>query len=62
MLLKKTNAEGFKLDAKQQTPVTGSLSHNVVDAALFMGRSFRVGWGLMASLFILVHLLELANL
>nr|GMD34284.1 nuclear pore complex protein NUP96 [Ipomoea batatas] len=45
VLLKKTNAEGFKLDAKQQTPVTGSLSHNVVDAALFMGRSFRVGWG-----------------
>ncbi|CAH9069669.1 unnamed protein product [Cuscuta europaea] len=42
---KSTNAEGFKLEAKQQTPVTSSHSCNVVDSALFMGRSFRVGWG-----------------
>lgn len=38
-------SEGFKLDITKTTPVTGSHSHNVVDAALFMGRSFRVGWG-----------------
>ncbi|KAH1047880.1 hypothetical protein J1N35_038664 [Gossypium stocksii] len=43
--LKTTKREGFKLDIKQETPVTGSHSHNIVDAALFMGRSFRVGWG-----------------
>lgn len=40
-----TKAEGFKLDAKQGTPLTGSYSANIVDAALLMGRSFRVGWG-----------------
>ncbi|RAL41394.1 hypothetical protein DM860_010188 [Cuscuta australis] len=45
VLLRTTNSEGFKLDAKQQTPVMGSHSGNVVDAALFMGRSFRAGWG-----------------
>ncbi|KAK8618993.1 hypothetical protein V6N13_132963 [Hibiscus sabdariffa] len=45
LLLKTTKREGFKLDIKQETPVTGSHSHNIVDAALFMGRSFRVGWG-----------------
>ncbi|KAK6942110.1 Nuclear pore complex protein NUP96, C-terminal domain [Dillenia turbinata] len=43
--LRMTKIEGFKLDLKRETPVTGSHSHNVVDAALFMGRSFRVGWG-----------------
>ncbi|CAL5375554.1 unnamed protein product [Camellia sinensis] len=43
--LKTTKIEGFKLDLKHQTPVTGSHSRNIVDAALFMGRSFRVGWG-----------------
>lgn len=37
--------EGFELDLKQETPVSGSHSRNIVDAALFMGRSFRVGWG-----------------
>ncbi|KAF9596069.1 hypothetical protein IFM89_007122 [Coptis chinensis] len=43
--LKRTKVEGFKLDLKFETPITGSHSNNVVDAALFMGRSFRVGWG-----------------
>lgn len=43
--LKTIKKEGFKLDLKQETPVSGSHSRNVVDAALFMGRSFRVGWG-----------------
>ncbi|OMO52887.1 Peptidase S59, nucleoporin [Corchorus capsularis] len=43
--LKMIKKEGFKLDLKQETPVTGSHSGNIVDAALFMGRSFRVGWG-----------------
>uniref|UniRef100_A0A1D1Z1U3 Nuclear pore complex protein Nup98-Nup96 n=1 Tax=Anthurium amnicola TaxID=1678845 RepID=A0A1D1Z1U3_9ARAE len=38
-------AEGFKLDMNHVTPLSGSYSANVVDAALFMGRSFRVGWG-----------------
>ncbi|OVA06615.1 Peptidase S59 [Macleaya cordata] len=45
MPLRTTKVEGFKLDLKCETPVTGSHSSNVVDAALFMGRSFRVGWG-----------------
>ncbi|XP_021298218.1 nuclear pore complex protein NUP96 isoform X1 [Herrania umbratica] len=45
MPLKTVKKEGFKLDLKQETPVTGSHSRNIVDAALFMGRSFRVGWG-----------------
>ncbi|XP_062154861.1 nuclear pore complex protein NUP96 [Alnus glutinosa] len=47
MLLKpiKPEGSGFKLDLKQETPVTGSHSRNIVDAGLFMGRSFRVGWG-----------------
>ncbi|OIT35661.1 PREDICTED: nuclear pore complex protein NUP96 [Nicotiana attenuata] len=45
VLLKTTKAEGFKLDLRQQTPVSGSHSHNVVDAGLFMRRSFGVGWG-----------------
>ncbi|KAH6781980.1 SUPPRESSOR OF AUXIN RESISTANCE 3 [Perilla frutescens var. frutescens] len=38
-------SEGFELDLTKNTPVTGSHSRNMVDAALFMGRSFRVGWG-----------------
>ncbi|KAI3455258.1 hypothetical protein Pfo_011921 [Paulownia fortunei] len=38
-------SEGFELELKKKTPVTGSHSQNIVDAALFMGRSFRVGWG-----------------
>lgn len=45
MPLKMGKAEGFKLDLNCETPITGSISKNVVDAALFMGRSFRVGWG-----------------
>ncbi|KAL7099626.1 hypothetical protein ACP275_09G096500 [Erythranthe tilingii] len=36
---------GFELHLKNNTPVTESHSRNIVDAALFMGRSFRVGWG-----------------
>ncbi|KAJ8755418.1 hypothetical protein K2173_019216 [Erythroxylum novogranatense] len=42
---KMIKAEGFKLDLKHQTPVTRNHSRNIVDAGLFMGRSFRVGWG-----------------
>ncbi|XP_051136178.1 nuclear pore complex protein NUP96 [Andrographis paniculata] len=38
-------SEGFELKLKNRTPVSGSHSCNIVDAALFMGRSFRVGWG-----------------
>ncbi|XP_059303513.1 nuclear pore complex protein NUP96 [Lycium ferocissimum] len=45
VLLKTTKTEGFKLDVKQQTPISGSFSCNVVDAGLFMGRSFGIGWG-----------------
>ncbi|KAK0578868.1 hypothetical protein LWI29_017512 [Acer saccharum] len=45
MPLKKLKADGFQLDLKHETPVTGSHSRNIVDAGLFMGRSFRVGWG-----------------
>ncbi|XP_009614898.1 nuclear pore complex protein NUP96 [Nicotiana tomentosiformis] len=45
VLLKTTKAEGLKLDLRQQTPISGSHSHNVVDAGLFMRRSFGVGWG-----------------
>ncbi|KAG7998167.1 hypothetical protein I3843_01G245000 [Carya illinoinensis] len=41
----KPEGSGFKLDLKKKTPVTGSHSRNIVDAGLFMGRSFRVGWG-----------------
>ncbi|KAF3793809.1 Nuclear pore complex protein [Nymphaea thermarum] len=36
--------DGFRVDLKCETPV-GNLSNAIVDAALFMGRSFRVGWG-----------------
>lgn len=41
-----TKVEGFKLPPEQETPVAGNTyTICVVDAALFMGRSFRVGWG-----------------
>ncbi|XP_043720177.1 nuclear pore complex protein NUP96 isoform X1 [Telopea speciosissima] len=40
-----TKVRGFQLDLKHETPVTGHHSRYVVDAGLFMGRSFRVGWG-----------------
>ncbi|XP_072991843.1 nuclear pore complex protein NUP96 [Typha latifolia] len=40
-----TKIEGFKLEAKHATPIAGKYSNCIVDAALFMGRSFRVGWG-----------------
>ncbi|GAB2302371.1 hypothetical protein Dimus_036385 [Dionaea muscipula] len=43
--LRTIKSEGFKLDTKYDTPVSGSHARNIVDAALFMGRSFRVGWG-----------------
>ncbi|XP_020533452.1 nuclear pore complex protein NUP96 isoform X2 [Jatropha curcas] len=43
--LKTIRGEGFKLDLKHETPIIGSHSRNIVDAGLFMGRSFRVGWG-----------------
>lgn len=39
-----TKVQGFKLELKE-TPVTKSYSRNIVDAALFMGRSFGIGWG-----------------
>lgn len=41
---KRTKIAGFSLDVKTETPISAH-SGNVVDAALFMGRSFRVGWG-----------------
>lgn len=37
--------EGFKMEASHTSPLEGHYSRNVVDAALFMGRSFRIGWG-----------------
>ncbi|KAG0456547.1 hypothetical protein HPP92_024335 [Vanilla planifolia] len=43
--LRVKKAEGFKLDEKHKTPLSGKFSNNIVDASLFMGRSFRVGWG-----------------
>lgn len=43
--LKMTKIEGFKMDFSRETPITRNHSGNIVDAALFMGRSFRVGWG-----------------
>ncbi|XP_008801016.2 nuclear pore complex protein NUP96 isoform X1 [Phoenix dactylifera] len=45
MQLRLTKIEGFKLEEKHPTPLSGGYSKNIVDAALFMGRSFRVGWG-----------------
>jgi nuclear pore complex protein Nup98-Nup96 len=44
--VKMTKVEGFKLPSQQETPVAGKIYTScVVDAALFMGKSFRVGWG-----------------
>lgn len=43
--LRLTKIEGFKLEEKHPTPLSGGYSKTIVDAALFMGRSFRVGWG-----------------
>lgn len=43
--LKVGKQEGFRLDSTCETPVSSNHSRNVVDAGLFMGRSFRVGWG-----------------
>lgn len=43
--LKTLKAEGFNLDLKREIPVSGYHSRNIVDAGLFMGRSFGVGWG-----------------
>lgn len=43
--LKVGKKEGFKLDPNRETAVSGCHSRNIVDAGLFMGRSFRVGWG-----------------
>ncbi|KAI3680680.1 hypothetical protein L6452_35453 [Arctium lappa] len=40
-----TKVQGFKLELKEITPVTRNYSRNVVDAALFMGRSFGIAWG-----------------
>lgn len=45
LALRAKKAEGFKLEEKHTTPLTGGHSRDIVDAALFMGRSFRVGWG-----------------
>lgn len=39
-----TKVQGFKLEIKE-TPVTRNYSRNVVDAALFMGRSSGIAWG-----------------
>jgi nuclear pore complex protein Nup98-Nup96 len=54
-----TKVEGFKLPSQQETPIAGKIYTNcVVDAALFMGKSFRVGWGPNG---ILVHSGSLIN-
>ncbi|KAF8377249.1 hypothetical protein HHK36_030624 [Tetracentron sinense] len=45
MPLRTAKKEGFRLDLKYKSPITGNHSGNIVDAALFMGRSFRAGWG-----------------
>ncbi|KAK4764700.1 hypothetical protein SAY86_025790 [Trapa natans] len=45
MPFKKLKTGGFSLDISSETPVSGYYSRNVVDSGLFMGRSFRVGWG-----------------
>ncbi|KAL5576099.1 hypothetical protein UlMin_017798 [Ulmus minor] len=42
---KKLKTEGFKLDLKRETPVTGKSSNFIVDAGLVMGRSFGIAWG-----------------
>ncbi|KAH9609004.1 hypothetical protein KSS87_020553 [Heliosperma pusillum] len=38
-------SDGFRLESNHETPVSSYHSRNIVDAGLFMGRSFRVGWG-----------------
>ncbi|XP_010261150.1 PREDICTED: nuclear pore complex protein NUP96 [Nelumbo nucifera] len=43
--LRTRKVQGFKLDLKYETPITRMHSSNIVDAGLFMGKSFRVGWG-----------------
>ncbi|KAK9740860.1 hypothetical protein RND81_03G066300 [Saponaria officinalis] len=43
--LRVAKPEGFRLESNRETPVSGYHSRNIVDAGLFMGRSFRVGWG-----------------
>ncbi|KOM46342.1 hypothetical protein LR48_Vigan07g004600 [Vigna angularis] len=43
--LRTVKSQGFNLDLKHETPVSGNYAHNIVDAGLFMGKSFRVGWG-----------------
>lgn len=45
MPLKTVKAQGFKLDLKHETPLSVNYARNIVDAGLFMGKSFRVGWG-----------------
>ncbi|KAJ0231066.1 Nuclear pore complex protein NUP96 [Hirschfeldia incana] len=45
LAVRKSKMGGFELDISHETPVTDNYSRNVVDAALFMGRSFRAGWG-----------------
>ncbi|KAJ0256694.1 Nuclear pore complex protein NUP96 [Hirschfeldia incana] len=45
LAVRKSKVGGFELDISHETPVTDNYSRNVVDAALFMGRSFRAGWG-----------------
>ncbi|KAL2335972.1 hypothetical protein Fmac_010418 [Flemingia macrophylla] len=45
MPLRTIKSHGFKLDLKHETPVSGNYARNIVDAGLFMGKSFRVGWG-----------------
>ncbi|CAM8961072.1 unnamed protein product [Rhodiola kirilowii] len=42
---KSSITKGFRLGLEHETPVSITHSRNVVDAGLFMGRSFRVGWG-----------------
>ncbi|CAI9267393.1 unnamed protein product [Lactuca saligna] len=39
-----TKVQGFKMEIKE-TPVTKNYSRNIVDAALFMGKSFGIAWG-----------------
>ncbi|KAK7258345.1 hypothetical protein RIF29_23918 [Crotalaria pallida] len=43
--VKTVKAPGFKLDLQHETPVSRNYARNIVDAGLFMGKSFRVGWG-----------------
>lgn len=45
LAVRKSKTGGFELDISHVTPLTDNYSRNVVDAALFMGRSFRAGWG-----------------